>query len=120
MWIKARTIGEDFRRSQKRPNAAVRPKRQAVALQTETATMAGSENDPTGITLVFAWEYRLGNKAHLTFSADWSASNRAVSLNGLNRHSTAPCPSSWARTVSSLLAVMKTIGISFRRSFNSC
>ena len=62
MWIKARTIGKDFRRSQKRPNAAVRPKRQAVALQTETATMAGSENDPTGITLVFAWEHRLGNK----------------------------------------------------------
>jgi hypothetical protein len=62
MWIKARTIGEDFRRSQKRPNAAVRPKRQAVALQTETATMASSENDPTGITLVFAWEHRLGNK----------------------------------------------------------
>ena len=47
-------------------------------------------------------------------SAALSASSRAVSLNGLNRHSTAPCSSRRGRTVSSPCAVMKTIGISCR------
>jgi hypothetical protein len=58
--------------------------------------------------------------AHLIRSATWSASSRAVSLNGLNRHSTAPCASTRERTVLSPLAVMKTIGISCRRRINSC
>ena len=35
-----------------------------------------------------------------------------MSLNGLNRHSTAPCSSSRGRAVLSVLAVMKIIGIS--------
>jgi len=48
-----------------------------------------------------------------------SACSRAVSLKGLNRHSTAPCSSKRGRRVSSPRAVMKMIGISSRRSVNS-
>ena len=41
-----------------------------------------------------------------------------MSLNGLNRHSTAPCSSSRVRTVLSVVAVMKMIGISRPRRDN--
>src|ERR1035438_6763446 len=40
--------------------------------------------------------------AQLPRSATRSASSRAVSLNGLNKHSTAPSSSSWGRTVLSV------------------
>src|SRR3712207_6690796 len=49
--------------------------------------------------------------AYLIRSAALSASSRAASLNGLARHSTAPCARRRGRTVLSPLAVMKTIGI---------
>src|SRR6202034_3711209 len=52
-------------------------------------------------------------------SAALRASSRAVSLNGLNRHSIAPCSSNRGRTVLSALAVMKMIGIACPRRFNS-
>jgi hypothetical protein len=57
--------------------------------------------------------------AQLTRSAASSARSRAVSLNGLNRHSTAPCSSTRRRTLSSARAVMKTIGICCRRCVSS-
>lgn len=52
-------------------------------------------------------------------SAALIASSKAVSLNGLNKHSTAPCSRSCGRTVPFPFAVMKTIGIRCWRSFNS-
>src|ERR1700733_14540925 len=58
-------------------------------------------------------------KFHFRCSAELTASSRTVSLNGLNRHSTAPRSSSRVRTVLSVLAVMKMIGISRLRRDNS-
>src|ERR1700688_1919195 len=57
--------------------------------------------------------------SHFGLSAELTASSRAVSLNGLNRHSTAPWSSSRVRTVLSVLAVMKMIGISRLRRDSS-
>jgi hypothetical protein len=72
---------------------------------------------------IYSWQGIPGHQsaqiAQFTRSAALSASSRAVSLNGLNRHSTAPSSSSRGRTVLSVLAVMKMIGISCPRSFNS-
>ena len=48
-----------------------------------------------------------------------SAPSKAASLNGLKRHSTAPRASRRGRTARSSLAVMKTIGISWRRRVSS-
>jgi hypothetical protein len=45
-------------------------------------------------------------------SAALSAPRRAMSVNGLNRHSTAPAASTLWRSASSLSAVMKIIGVS--------
>src|SRR5512145_3462191 len=61
-----------------------------------------------------------GRHVYLIRSAASRASSRAASLNGLNRHSTAPCASRRGRMVLSPLAVMKTIGISCCRRINSC
>ena len=60
-----------------------------------------------------------GQVSHFERSAKLTASSRAVSLKGLNRHSTAPSSSSRGRAVLSVLAVMKMMGISCLRSFNS-
>ena len=45
-------------------------------------------------------------------SAALSALRRAMSVNGLNRHATAPAASTLWRSASSLSAVMKIIGVS--------
>src|SRR6266849_5975013 len=57
--------------------------------------------------------------AQLTRSAALTASSSDFSLNGLNRHSTAPSSSARGRTASSPWDVMNTIGILRRRSFSS-
>src|ERR671910_247552 len=58
--------------------------------------------------------------AYLARNAASSASSSAVSLNGLNRNSTAPCASRRARTLVSRLAVTKIIGICFWRRLRCC
>src|SRR4029450_10990446 len=71
-----------------------------------------------GAHVVVGWRARYRH-TYLIRSAALSASRRAVSLNGLNRHSTAPFASTRLRIVLSPLAVMKTIGIVCRRLANS-
>ena len=57
---------------------------------------------------------------HFRRRAALTASQSSVSLNGLNRHSTAPCLRRRRRAAASPLAVMKTIGIPASRRFSSC
>jgi hypothetical protein len=57
--------------------------------------------------------------SQLSRRAELRASSRAVSLNGLKRHATAPCARTRGRTASSLFAVMKTIGMCCPRSLSS-
>ena len=63
-----------------------------------------------------------GTRRHSYFirSAALSASSRAASLNGLNRHSIAPCSRRFRRMVLSPLAVINTIGMFRRRCISSC
>ena len=76
----------------------------------------------------FAYRYIVVNDEHdwqavrhgqLARSAALIAFSRAVSLNGFNRHSTAPSSSTRGRRFASPWAVMKTIGISRRRRVSS-
>ncbi len=65
-------------------------------------------------------QHRHRKRAHVSASALCSASNRAMSLNGLNKHAMAPCSTNRDRTASSRWAVMKITGTLPPPRFNSC